>query len=153
MDDLAARLERLEDEREILRTLHAYAHAIDYGDVEGWLDCFTEDASFRVRGLLRYEVRGRDALRELVSRHTHAPEAWHKHVMVEPYVDVSGDGATCRSFFTVLRDDGGVPVLGGFGRYLDRLVREADGRWRFDERTAEVECWRSDLPALVPSAR
>ena len=29
---LAARVQRLEDEREILRTLYAYAHSIDYGD-------------------------------------------------------------------------------------------------------------------------
>jgi len=152
VEPLEARVARLEDDREILRTLHGYAHAIDYGDVDAWVDCFAEDALFEVRGRIQYSIRGRAALREFVARHTHAPEAWHKHFMVEPFVDVDGDAAACRSYFTVLRDDGGAPVVGIFGRYRDQLRREPDGRWRFVERVAEVEVWRSDLPPLVVSS-
>ena len=37
-----------------------------------------------------------------------------------------------------------------FGRYLDIMQREPDGRWRFLERVAEVEAWESgkSKPAL-----
>jgi hypothetical protein len=149
MSDLEARVTRLEHEREILRTLHAYAHAIDYGDDEGWVDCFTANGVFDVRGARQYLFCGHDELRHFIARHTRAPAAWHKHLMVEPLVKLDGDSATCSSYFTLLRDAGGVPAVGAFGRYKDQLVAESDGRWRFAERVAEVEVWRDDLPPLV----
>lgn len=152
MADLQARLALLEHEREIVRTLHAYGHAIDYGDEDGWVDCFAEDGMFDVRGRIQHFVRGREELRRFIVRHTRAPDAWHKHFMVEPLVVLEDGFATCSSYFTVLRDLDGVPVVGVFGRYLDRLVPEADGRWRFTERVAEVEVWRTDLPPLVAPA-
>lgn len=152
MPDLEARLARLEHERGVVRTLHAYAHAIDYGDEVGWVDCFAEDGVFDVRGRIQTFVRGRDELQRFIARHSRAPAAWHKHFMVEPLVVLEDGVATCSSYFTVLRDQGGVPVVGVFGRYLDRLVPEADGRWRFAERVAEVEVWRTDLAPLVAPA-
>ena len=49
-DELEARLDTaLEAEREIVRTLHRYAHSIDYGDEAAWLDRFTEDGVFDIR--------------------------------------------------------------------------------------------------------
>lgn len=152
MHDIEARLARLEHERQIIRTLHAYGHAIDYGDEDGWVDCFTEDGVFDVRGRIQRLVRGRDELRRFIALHSHAPDAWHKHFMVEPLVVLEDGVATCSSYFTVLRDQGGVPVVGVFGRYLDRLVLEADERWRFAERVVEVEIWRTDLAPLVAPA-
>jgi hypothetical protein len=35
------------------------------------------------------------------------------------------------------------------GRYLDKLERGADGRWRFKERVGEIESMRGDLPPFV----
>ena len=32
----------------IMRALHEYAHAMDYGDEAAWVDVFTEDAVFDV---------------------------------------------------------------------------------------------------------
>jgi len=34
-------LKALEDKRAILNTLHAYGHCLDYGDEEGFMDCWT----------------------------------------------------------------------------------------------------------------
>jgi hypothetical protein len=34
------RLQRLEDERSVLDTLHRYGHGLDYGDEQDWLDCW-----------------------------------------------------------------------------------------------------------------
>ena len=98
--DLEARLELLEAERAITRTLHRYAHSIDYGDEEGWVDCFTEDGVFDVRSRHAHQLKrlitGRDELRAFIARHTRAPELWHKHLLIEPVIDVDGDDGDVR---------------------------------------------------------
>jgi ketosteroid isomerase-like protein len=151
--DLEARLELLEAERAITRTLHRYAQSIDYGDEEGWVDCFTEDGVFDVRSRHAHQLKrlitGRDELRAFVARHTRAPELWHKHLLIEPLIDVDGETATCVSYLLVVMEHEDVPVMRVFGRYRDRLVRGEDGRWRFRERIAEIESMRADLPPFV----
>ena len=106
--DLEVRLELLEAERAITRTLHRYAHAIDYGDEEGWVDCFTEDGVFDVRSRHAHQLKrlitGREELRAFIARHTRAPELWHKHLLVEPVIDVDGDTATCASYLAVVME-------------------------------------------------
>lgn len=153
MTDLEARVARLEDERGVLRTLHAYGHAIDYGDEEGWVDCFTEDGVFDVRGRLTFAVSGREQLREFISRHSRAPDQWHKHLLVEPVIEIDGDTAACAAYFAVVMEIDGEPALRVFGRYRDRLVREADGRWRLRERIAEAEAIRPGPPLVYSSLR
>jgi ketosteroid isomerase-like protein len=155
MDGLEERLRLLEAERAIVRLLHAYAHAIDYGDEEAWVDCFTEDGVFdvqtRIVGDRGYRTEGRDALRRFISAHSRAPELFHKHVLVEPLIDVGagGDTATCSSYFAGLQDHDGRPEIRVFGRYRDRIVLGADGRWRFRERIAEVESRKLGLPPFA----
>lgn len=152
-DSLEERTALLEAERAVLRTLHAYGHAIDYGDEEGWVDCFTEDGVFDVRSRHEHQlkrlVRGRDELRAFISRHTRAPELWHKHLLIEPVITVTGSSATSVAYFVVVMEHEDIPVLRVFGRYRDRLVRGDDGRWRFAERIAEIESMRGDLPPFV----
>ena len=151
--DLEARLSLLEDERAILRNLHAYGQAIDYGDEATWVDCFTEDGVFDVRARLSHQpnrvVQGRESLEEFISRHTRAPELWHKHLLVEPLITVDGDTATCSSYLAVVMEHDDEPILRVFGRYRDTLARSPDGRWRFVERIADVESMRRGLPPFV----
>ena len=47
---LVERLDRLEAERDIAATMYAYGSAIDYGDRDRFLDCFTDDADYVVTG-------------------------------------------------------------------------------------------------------
>lgn len=153
MGDVEARLARLEDEREILRTLHRYGQSIDYGDEAAWVDCFAEDGVFDVRsprghGLNRL-VSGREELRRFISRHSRAPDLWHKHLLVEPLIEIDRDEATCSSYLAVVMEHESRPVLRVFGRYRDRLVRCDDGRWRLKHRIAEVESMRPGLPPFV----
>lgn len=151
--DLEARLALLEAERAVVRNLHRYAHAIDYGDEDAWVDCFTEDGVFDIRARLSHQpnrvIRGREELKAFIARHTRAPELWHKHLLVEPLVEVDGDTATCVSYLAVLMEHENQPLLRVFGRYRDRLVRCPDGRWRFAERVADVESMRPGLPPFV----
>jgi hypothetical protein len=151
--DLERRVALLEDERAILRRLYAYGHAIDYGDEEAWTNCFAATGVFDIRtrleGTPNTKVSGREELRSFVSRHTRAPERWHKHMLVEPQIILDGDTARSDAYFAVLMEHEEQPVLRVFGRYRDRLVRESDGEWRFLERIAEIESMRRGLPPFI----
>jgi hypothetical protein len=155
---LEARLHLIEEERSVLKTLHQYAHAIDYGLEASWLDCFTEDGAFdlhirqdgAVKGAARgygiahdkgVRFAGQAMLRRFIENHTRAPGKWHKHFMVEPVVSLAADGehATVHSYFARLDQDDATRFIHAFGRYIDSLVRCPDGRWRFAERIAEIE--------------
>jgi ketosteroid isomerase-like protein len=150
---LAARLEALEIERDILRTLYAYGHAIDAGDEDRWVDCFTADGRFsasgRDRAKLGFDVRGREDLADFVSRHTRRPDVFHQHVVVEPLVEVDGDRATCVSYFLVLMRHERAVHVRAFGRYEDELRREADGVWRLHHRHANIDGAGAELPPIA----
>jgi ketosteroid isomerase-like protein len=153
VEALARRLEALEAERAILRTLHRYGHAIDAGDEDGWVACFAPDGRFSVAdseqdGLL-FDVRGRDALTTFISRHTRRPEAFHQHVVVDPLVEVAGETATCASSFLVLMRHARVPRVRAFGRYEDVLARGEDGVWRFRHRHATIDAADRSLPPIA----
>jgi ketosteroid isomerase-like protein len=151
LDQLEARLVALEEKEAVLATLNAYGHAIDYGDEERWLDCFAEDGVFevvpRLPGHAAMAYSGKSELAAFIAHHSRAPVGWHKHVIVEPVVDISGSTAGCDCYFVVLQDHEGGPLLRVFGRYRDRLKRGEDGVWRFLVRRCEVESmWETGPP-------
>jgi ketosteroid isomerase-like protein len=146
LDALAERLDRLEAERAIVRTMYAYGRALDYGDREAFLDCFTDDADYvvdmRLGGAAVLSFRGREELAGYHDWHTHAPDAWHKHVATNAAITIDGDMATAVSYFLRLDSDadtGAPSVVSSSGRYLDELVRGDDGGWRIRSRVCEVE--------------
>ena len=151
--DLAIRIRAIEDERSILQTLYRYAHAIDYGDDEGYVNCFTSDGVFEVRSRLAEpsskRIEGSAELRAFIARHSRAPDAWHKHMVWQPLIDVVGDEATCTSYGLALVEHEGTPVIKVFGRYRDELVRGDDGSWRFRLRLFEVESAAPGTPKLA----
>ncbi|MBV9842151.1 MAG: hypothetical protein JOY99_11600 [Sphingomonadaceae bacterium] len=82
--------------------------SIDYGDKAGWVDCFTADGAYELRyhdrerfGLAAFpygepvedgiRFTGAAALRAFVDQHSHAPDAWHKHILVEPQIGLAPD--------------------------------------------------------------
>lgn len=144
MTGIEDRLRLLEDEQDILRTLYAYGHSIDYGLEADWLDCWTEDAVLKWPN--RDPIKGHAALLAAFHKHTHAPQAYHKHVVVEPRIFIDGDRATAQTMFARLDRYASGPAVRSFGRYLDVLVRCKDGRWRFLERVAEREASRAETP-------
>jgi len=150
LEALAARIALIDAEREILRTLYTFGHSIDHGPPEAWVDCFTEDGVFEVRRragtAASFVVSGRSELEPFARGHSRAPQVWRKHMLVEPLIEIDGDTATCLSYMFGLNDHDGRPTLGVFGRYLDRLVRCDDGRWRIRERIAETESRLDELP-------
>ena len=143
---LVARLDRLEAERAIIATMYAYGRALDYGDRDAFLDCFTDDADYvvdmRLGGSAVLSFHGQEELEGYHEWHTHAPDAWHKHVATNPAITVYGDTATAVSYFLRLdsdRETAAPSAVSSSGRYVDEFVRGDDGAWRIRSRLCEVE--------------
>ncbi len=151
MASIEQRLQHLEDEQAILDTLYGYGHGLDYGHEDAWIDCWTEDAILDWPG--RALMHGHAELRTGYRNHTHAPQAWHKHVLVEPRISieysVEGDRATVMSMYARLDRYTDGPKIRAFGRYRDTLVRCKDGKWRIKERYPEIESIRKEAPIGV----
>jgi ketosteroid isomerase-like protein len=141
---LEARLRRLEDERDVLYRLHAYGHALDYGDEATFMDCWTADATLLWPNPV--PITGTEAIRAAFRAHTHAPAVFHKHLVIEPLIRVDGDKAGVVSMFARLDRIDGTPQIRVFGRYSDTLIRCPDGQWRFSERIPDIEVFRPGLP-------
>jgi hypothetical protein len=160
LDDLAARLRVLEDERDIRNTLERYGFSLDYGREADWVDCFTPDGiydfhyrepatkddiakAFPMAEIHDKGVRfqGRDVLARFASLHTRAPAYIHKHVVGDIVITrgADPDRASVVSYYMRLDDIENRRVITAFGRYFDKMLRCADGRWRFVERLVELE--------------
>lgn len=148
---LEKRMKILEAERAILSTLYAYAHTIDYGLKDDWLDLFTEDAVYKqeqfgeIFPFIGIEqppegLKGREMLSQFIASHTYAPVLWHKHFLVEPVIKLEGvKKASVESYFARLDEDDKGPYIMVYGRYLDKMVKCPDGKWRFKERVGQTE--------------
>lgn len=154
LQKLEARIRTLEDERSILRVLHDYGRAIDYGDPAAWLALFTAEARLELRYRLELQptrygepggsgqslvYAGTAMLATFIHAHTHAPDRYHKHVVTGACIEVDGDVASCESYFMRVDERDKHPVIVSAGRYIDALVRSSDQRWRFTHRRAEIE--------------
>ncbi len=152
VEALERRLGVLDDERAILSTLNTYGHTIDHGLKAQWLDCFAEDAVYKVQasGVALPELfgiaqpptglRGRVALSAYIAKHSSAPVLWHKHCLSEPIIKLEGDSqASVESYFVRLDEDQNGAYILAFGRYRDQMVKSPDGKWRFKRRICEIE--------------
>lgn len=139
------RVQLHDDEREILRTMYQYGHTLDYGAEDGFLDCFTPTGVWEVAAVTTSKpftarrYTGRDELIAFFRQHTHAPALYHKHLLIEPRIQIQGDTAGVESYWLRIEEHSDGPYIKSFGRYKDELVRCTDGRWRFSVRTIEPE--------------
>lgn len=124
----------MNDHEQIRRLLAGYCHACDDGDFDRFTDLFTEDATFTVMGNTH---RGRVAIRAFMEA-AQPPERRGKHIISEPAIELDGDGASarCRTdyAFVARGSDGQSLTVISAGRYVDRLQRGSDRRWRLAER-------------------
>jgi ketosteroid isomerase-like protein len=126
-------VQRMTDVDAITALLHEYAFRLDAGDLDGVAALF-EHAEL---GSTRHDHRSRGAQEarriydDVILYDDGTPKTMHQITNVT--VQVEGDRATSRCYFTVLAVTGqGLhPILAG--EYRDRLER-ADEGWRFRER-------------------
>jgi ketosteroid isomerase-like protein len=139
IDDLVARVTRLEDLEAIRHTWRDYCTRLNTADWTALGDVFTEDAVLEMDGLdhlvkgLDGQYRGRHAIINDFYRRTGAvvshdakPMFVTGHISTNMQIKLEGDEATTLAyFFEIVAND---RVL--IGTYQHRCRRDAD-RWRF----------------------
>jgi 3-phenylpropionate/cinnamic acid dioxygenase small subunit len=137
---LEAELAYLKDRQAIVDRLTTYCHCIDYGDAEGWVDCFTEDASWKALfdrhgENPQIDLHGRAEFRAwYAASHAGGPSGSNHFTFNPRVMSLDGDEAAVLTYYMTgwFRDD--IVELQGTGRYVDKLVRCRDGQWRIAER-------------------
>ncbi len=139
IEDLRARLTRLEDLENIRHTWRDYCIQLDSADWKGLGDVFTEDAILEMDGLdhliegMDGEYRGRRAIIDdfygqagSILPSGGKPLFVTGHLSTNMQIELNGDEATTLAyFFEIVAND---RVL--IGTYQHRLRRDED-RWRF----------------------
>ena len=125
-----------EDRMAILDLLARYNHAIDGGDTETWLDCFTDDAVYEFPPDRRWE--GIEQLREVAASRANEPDRpamrhWLNNVLIEG----DAEEAQVTSYVMLLRLSGG-PRINHTGMYRHTL-RKVDGAWKFAHRRMDQD--------------
>lgn len=135
---LEARVQSLEDEKQIHEVLALYGEHLDAKDYAGYASLFAA-GGVSTTGL--GSATGPSAIEALLVKNLGevAPGYVNKerfHLMTTMIADVSGDTAIARSRYTVFAaSPQGRPEAVHTGRYADELVREG-GRWKIANRTS-----------------
>lgn len=142
-----AQLQAIQDRQAIERLLYTYAEMVDQKD---WKRM---DEIFALEATLDYTSSGGVAgpFRETLAWLARALDPWplNLHYVTNAVIDVDGDQATSRCYFHApmgrANPDGTQFITRNSGRYLDRLVRTADG-WRIVERVCDQSIFDGALP-------
>ncbi|MBE2997110.1 nuclear transport factor 2 family protein [Nocardiopsis sp. HNM0947] len=144
---IEARLQSLEDERDITRLILSYGPLVDSGDADGVAGLWTDDGFYDV-DTLRMDGRAQIAAMVRSAPHRAWIEGGCAHLSGPPHVVVDGDRAVavCHSLL-VVHGDGGFRVQRATANRWD-LCRTSDG-WKVAERTGRVLDGREVSPALL----
>jgi hypothetical protein len=137
LEELAARVQRLEDKEAIEHLLVLYAQGSDkQNDPDIMVPLFTEDGVFEVGSGYGTYV-GHESIRKFLEG---APDIikWSLHYMISPQIDIAEDGKTAKVFCYLWeianmenRNGDLEPVLIG-GTYHNEAVKLPSGEWRFN---------------------
>lgn len=131
------------DYEEIRQLVARYNFAIDFGDVEGWADCFSADGLFLCTpegGPLTGRHQGRDALVAYAKTHYGLSKGNARHWNWNLEIGADGDAATMRCYlgaYSATSADGPAK-LRSTGVYRDKLAK-VDGAWLFAERHIHID--------------
>jgi uncharacterized protein (TIGR02246 family) len=123
----------IEDRAAIHDLFTRYCCALDDGEVETVVDCFTEDAALKSPVV---DIAGRDEIRAFAGRFAtqRAAGTQFRHMVTNIAATIDGDRATATAYLLVLISKGGGHRTLPPGRYDCELVNR-HGRWRFSRRT------------------
>lgn len=129
--DIHQELRKLRDYRELLELKYRYCWALDTEDADSYASVFTEDGLLSARQFSESKpnVRreGREDLRDLIRERPDYTAAQHRPY--NPLVELDGDEATGKWYFTFVaeREDGTVEFE--FGEYHESY-RRVDDAWQ-----------------------
>ena len=138
----------LEDRADITEAIARYAWALDTGDLDGYIDCFTED------GWIEHHPPGRSVgrqgIRELTDFlwYTHPDHYLGRQHRMSQIIMTPEDGdVRIKCFWSILqqRVDTSANGVFGMGTWDALATLCEDGEWRF--KTIYVDIWRGeDVP-------
>jgi len=142
----------IEDRLALQDLIAAYGWALDTGDVEGLLACFTSDARMVEEVFEDPDVwEGHEGIRALAKHYFNAPGfPGRQHHVTQIQFRPQADGSVhMRAFAFVTECKGEPPYLLRFtGWYDDQAVKCTDGAWRFHRRT--VRLWDGEVLKNFP---
>ena len=154
MADIESALREIQDRIEIEELLHLYAEMVDRRE---W---HKMDQIFALEATIDYTSTGGQAgpFRETLAWLDRALESWpiNLHVVSNILLEFDGDRATSRCYYHAPMGrktaDGTQYVINNGGRYLDELIRTADG-WRIVARVCDQTVMQGSLPEgyAIPS--
>jgi len=133
----------VEDRLDLHDMIARYAWALDVGDVEGYLDCFVEDAVMEHHPPGR--VVGREGIRKLTDFlwYEH-PKSYlgRQHRMSQVLMTPEGEDARIKAFWSILQHDVKTEenFIYGMGLWDALATKCEDGEWRL--KSLYVDIWR-----------
>jgi len=123
-----------EDRLDIMDLIARYAHTLDSGDLDGYVNNFAPD------GTLFVDHHGRDAIRSYVAMLMREGRAGplptgdvaYRHFVGAPTID-GGDGRATVHSYLLWVNMGSDPPVSAAAEYMDECVK-LDGRWYFQSR-------------------
>ena len=124
----------LEDRGAIHDLFTRYCCALDNGEIEAVVDCFTVDAILKSPVI---DISGRDEIRAFAGRFAaqRAAGTQFRHMVSNIAVTITGNRAAASAYLLVLISKDGTHRSLPPGRYACELIMEASGQWRFARRT------------------
>lgn len=131
-----AEFQRLADELAVRRVLDEYCLRLEVNDFEEWLDLFTPDTVYEV---YRRELKGRDAVRDMLSKAPHGV-----HLGGPMRITLNGDSVeTIQNYLFIAAED----AAWNMGWYFRTVVRTADG-WKIAHTRVQMQKIGSGTPPL-----
>lgn len=126
-------MSHLEDRAAIHDLFTRYCCALDNGEVETVVACFTADAALKSPVI---DIEGHDEIRAFAGRFAaqRASGAQFRHMVTNVAVTIDRDRATATAYLLVLISQGDSHRTLPPGRYECDLVKQ-NGDWRFSRRT------------------
>lgn len=130
MSIVEGRLEAIEARLALQDVVTAYCTAVDsLSDIEGLLNCFTEDAVLDLAGIELPCLRGHGQIREFF-RQAFAAMTHHAHYVSNFHVDLlTGNEASCRNYVMGMGISHGGRSITVYARYQLDCVRTLQG-WK-----------------------
>ena len=124
----------LEDRAAIHDLFTRYCVALDNGEVETVVDCFTADAILKSPMI---DISGHNEIRAFAGRFAaqRAAATQFRHMVSNVAVTITGNRAAASAYLLVLISKDGNHRSLPPGRYAFELIKNDSGQWRFSRRT------------------
>ncbi|MCV7092154.1 nuclear transport factor 2 family protein [Mycobacterium interjectum] len=150
IDDLAARLRRLEDDRDIRQLIASYGPAVDAGDADAAARLWAADGVYDVDG---WRMNSRAEVHAMISSQAHQKLVANGccHFLGPCVVTLAGDVAVavCESLVLVREgpEKGAYRVWRATAHHF--VLKRIDDRWQITTRTSRVLDGNPDAHALL----